>query len=76
MGKGTLTELKDLNEFNDVLKSAEPVVADFSAVWCGPCKQLSTVLIDRAEKNPHFRFVKVDVDKFPSLATQFNVPTR
>lgn len=41
--------------------------------WCGPCKMLSPILDEVAQKNQNWHFVKVDVDKFPSLANDYSV---
>lgn len=49
-----------------------PVVADFWAAWCGPCRMISPVLQDLAERHAgHLKVVKVDVDSNPQLATRF-----
>lgn len=62
------------NEFeNEVLNAKEKVIVDFYATWCGPCKMLSPVLEEFAEKHPDIKIVKVDVDEETPLAIQFGV---
>jgi thioredoxin 1 len=72
----TLNILK-LNESNfeqEVLKSPLPVVVDFWANWCGPCKQVAPVLDELAgEYENRVRVGKVDVDEAQELAAKFNV---
>ncbi len=59
---------------NQVLDSAQPVLVDFTAVWCGPCKMLEPLLRDLADQwAGKMRIVKVDVDHDPELAMQYNV---
>lgn len=56
-----------------VLNSDKPVLVDFFATWCGPCKQLAPVLDKIAEERSDVRIVKVDVDENQALASQFGV---
>ncbi len=56
-----------------VLKSSQPVLVDFYADWCGPCRALAPVLEELARENPQTRVVKVDVDSAPSLAARYQV---
>ena len=59
---------------NDVLKSDIPVVVDFWAVWCGPCKAIAPHLEALAnEKSGRIKIVKVDVDNSPGVAMKYNV---
>lgn len=59
---------------NEVLRSDKPVLLDFYADWCGPCKMLAPVLHEIAEENTGaFKVGKVNVDEQPDLAAQFGV---
>ncbi|MQP68568.1 thioredoxin [Niveispirillum sp. SYP-B3756] len=58
----------------EVLRSTIPVLVDFHAVWCGPCKASAPALEDAArEFDGEIAFVKVDVDQEPTLAQQYDV---
>src|SRR3954454_22150565 len=58
----------------NVLESATPVLVDFTAEWCPPCKQLAPVLEElSAEYGPALRFVAVDTDAEPNLSAQHGV---
>jgi len=67
----------DVNEANfeaEVLKSEQPVVVDFWAQWCGPCKMLAPVLDEIAtEQAGRAKVVKVNLDENPGLAVRYSV---
>ena len=61
-------------EFEEkVLKSEKPVLVDFYATWCGPCKMLVPVLEEIANEHPEYVIAKVNVDDEPDLARQFGI---
>lgn len=67
-----LLELTTIEQFNELITKGRALV-DFFATWCGPCKMLAPELVEFAERDPNITIVKVDVDKFNSLAAQYNV---
>ncbi|MGI5896849.1 MAG: thioredoxin [Oscillospiraceae bacterium] len=62
------------NFTGEVFDSPKPVLIDFLAPWCGPCRMLAPVVEELAEENAEtFKFVKVNIDEEPELAERFGV---
>lgn len=58
---------------NEVQTSDKPVLIDFFATWCGPCKMVSPIVDEIAKENKSIKVCKVDVDREPELAQAFGV---
>lgn len=60
--------------FNEIINSEKPVLVDFFAEWCGPCKMMAPILKDvKKEMGEAVTIIKVDVDKSPQAAQEFQV---
>jgi thioredoxin 1 len=67
-----LTITKD-NFEAEVLQSTQPVLVDFWASWCGPCRMLSPLVDEVAEERTDIRVGKINIDEQPELAIQYGV---
>lgn len=71
----SVLSIKKDNFQSVVLESNKPVLVDFFANWCGPCRMLLPIVDEFAKENPHIKVGKVNVDEESELAKQFRVMT-
>ena len=68
-----ILKVNSQNFEEEVLKSEKPVLVDFYADWCGPCKMLSPIVDEVAQENEDIKVVKVNVDDSQDLAMKYQV---
>jgi thioredoxin 1 len=74
MGDAKYITATEANFKNEVLDSSQPVLVDFWAEWCGPCKMIAPAIEElAADFDGKAKIVKVNVDEQPGLAQQFSV---
>jgi thioredoxin 1 len=66
--------MAEIAKFKDLVSGDQPVLVDFFATWCGPCKALAPILVDVAKTlDGAVRVVKIDVDRNPAISQAYQV---
>jgi len=74
MAGKNIIELTDANFDQEVLKSSEPVLVDFTATWCGPCKMLAPIVEKVADESVgKYKVGKLDIDDAPSITQRYGI---
>ena len=63
----------DKNNFDEIISGERPVLLDFYAEWCGPCRMVSPVIEEIAREHPEYAVGKINVDDEPELAGKYGV---
>lgn len=68
-----MEKIKNAAEYDAVLSGNKSVFVDFFADWCGPCKMLAPVVEELSAENPDVKFIKVNVDENPDVASRYGI---
>ena len=69
-----MESLKQKKDFDEIIKEG-PVLIDFYADWCGPCKMMEPIMDELAEEHKELKFLKVNTDMFMSIARDYKIMT-
>jgi thioredoxin 1 len=69
----SVKEVTDQTFDQEILQSEKPVVVDFWAPWCGPCRAVAPILEQLSEDQDHVLFAKVNIDDNPEYASRYGV---
>ena len=61
------------NFHEEVINSEKPVLVDFWASWCGPCRMVGPIIDEIAAEHPEYKVVKINIDEEPELASRYRV---
>eukprot|EP00890_Picochlorum_soloecismus_P002149 jgi/Picsp_1/2935/NSC_01160-R1_thioredoxin y len=64
---------KTFSTFDELVRQSDLVLVDFYATWCGPCQLMSQVMSEMSPRMPEVSFVKINTEKYPSIASKFQV---
>ena len=73
MASDAVKEFTDDNFDTEVLQADGPVLVDFWAPWCGPCRQIAPMIDELAKENPTVKIGKVNIDDNPGAAQRFGI---